>query len=258
MEAAQIIRDAVTRVSLLRHACTTHPNLATHLQAIKSFQARRFSGTYADLLQGGTYQTAARFFLEELYSNKDYTERDAQFGRIAGALQKLFPRQVVATAVALAQLHVLTEELDHAMAQAWLENETREGTECGRYIAAWRRVGQRPERQRQLQVVQDIGRELTRLTRMPGLRLMLKMMRKPAHAAGLASLQGFLELGFDTFAVISRQREGVETFLALINERESALMTLLFDGEPGACERTLHMELGRAASSGSGTEPGRC
>jgi hypothetical protein len=246
MEAAQIIRDAVTRVSLLRHACTTQPNLAANVQAIKSFQARRFSGTYADLLQGGSYQEAARFFLEELYSNKDYTERDAQFGRIAGALQTLFPKQVVTTAVSLAQLHVLTEELDHAMAQAWLADETPTGSECGRYLAAWRRVGHRQERQRQLQVVQDIGRELTRLTRMPGLRLMLKMMRKPAHAAGLASLQGFLELGFDTFAVISRQKQGVETFLALIEARESALMTLLFDGEPAACERTLQTELGRS------------
>ncbi|MBP6484544.1 MAG: hypothetical protein KA254_07940, partial [Rhodoferax sp.] len=173
MDAAQTIRDAVTRVSLLRQIHTSDPDLARRVTAVKAFQAARFAGTYADLLQGGSYRDAARFFLEELYSDKDYAERDAQFSRIAGALQTLFPRQVVATAVSLAQLHVLTEEMDHAMAMAWPgEGMTRERSRASMYVAAWRAVGRRGERNRQLQVVQEIGRELARLTRMPGLRLM--------------------------------------------------------------------------------------
>ena len=248
MEAAQIIRDAVARVSHLRQVHACDPVLAASVQAIKTFQARRFAGTYSDLLESGSYRDAARFFLDELYSDKDYADRDAQFARIAGALQKLFPQQVVATAVSLAQLHVLTEELDHAMAVAWrsLELDGRPSADCPRYIAAWRSVGQRAERERQLQVVQEIGLELARLTRLPGLRLMLKMMRRPAHAAGLASLQGFLELGFDTFADMARRRQGVDVFLSLINEREAALMTLLFDGEPVTCETQLADTLGQA------------
>ena len=44
------------------------------------------------------YAAAARFFLDELYSDKDYADRDAQFARIAGAIEKLFPAQVARTA----------------------------------------------------------------------------------------------------------------------------------------------------------------
>lgn len=247
MEAAQIIRDAVARVAALRQRQAARPELAASVAAVKAFQARRFAGSYADLLASGTWQGAARFFLEELYSDRDYAARDAQFARIAGALQTLFPDPVVATAVSLARLHALTEELDHAMALCWLaagDGGAPDG--CARYVAAWRAVGRRADRESQLQTVQEIGRELARLTRMRGLRTMLRMMRRPAQAAGLASLQGFLESGFDTFGEMSRQRQGVEVFLALIQEREAALIGLLFSAEAVACETELAAVLGQA------------
>lgn len=247
MEAAQIIRDAIARVSSLRRDCEEDAALAASVFAVKAFQARRFAGTYADLLADDKYRDAAQFFLVELYSDKDYTDRDAQFGRIAGGLQKLFTKQVVATAVSLAQLHVLTEELDHAMASAWLASEASPDVYPAlRYAQAWRAVGHRDRRNRQLATVQQIGVDLARLTRLPGLRLVLRMMRKPAHAAGLGSLQQFLESGFDTFASMAHHASGVETFLSIINERESELIDLLFDGSPVACATKLNAILGQA------------
>jgi hypothetical protein len=117
MDAAQTIRGAVTRVADLRTEAQANPSLRMAIAAIKSFQSRRFAGTYADLLESPEYGRAARFFLEDLYGDKDYSLRDAQFARIAGGLQRVFPQQVVETAVALANLHVLTEELDRKMAE---------------------------------------------------------------------------------------------------------------------------------------------
>lgn len=247
MEAAQIIRDAVARVSDLRRRCAQDPSLAAAIFAVKAFQARRFAGTYADLLAGETYRHAARFFLVELYSDKDYSDRDAQFGRIAGGLQTLFTKQVVATAVSLAQLHLLTEELDHAMGLAWQEsNIAATASPAERYVEVWRSVGRRVDRARQLAMVLRIGEDLGRLTRLPGLRLVLRMMRKPAHAAGLGSLQEFLESGFDTFAEMSHQTRGVETFLSIIEEREAELIDLLFEGAPVTCVTKLDAILGQA------------
>lgn len=247
MEAAQSIRDAVARVSILRQHCATDPALAAGVYAVKSFQSRRFSGTYADLLAGVAYRDAARFFLEELYSDKDFADRDAQFARIAGGLQTLFTKQVVATAVLLAQLHVLSEELDHAMGLTWqIEAADAPPTAAEHYVRAWRAVGHREDRNRQLAMVRQIGTELARLTRLPGLRLVLKMMRKPAHAAGLGSLQAFLEAGFDTFAAMSRHPDGVDTFLSLIWDRESELIDMLFDADPVTCATRLRTILGQA------------
>ena len=86
MNSAQTIRDCVTRVSALRQASLAEPKLHAAIISVKRFQAQRFANTYADLMAAGPYKDAARFFLDELYSEKDYSLRDAQFSRIAGAL----------------------------------------------------------------------------------------------------------------------------------------------------------------------------
>lgn len=246
MDAARKIRTAVNAVSLLRHAALTDPALRTAVGEIKRLQSQRFAGSYADLLSAGRYAAASRFFLEELYSDKDYAERDEQFARIAGAIEKFFPAQVAQTAVTLAQLHALTEDLDQAMGDAWRTPADAELTAGERYTACWRQVGRRADRERQLVVVMAVGDEMARLTRTPGLRTMLRMMRAPAAAAGLGSLQRFLETGFDTFAEMAKQRGSVETFLRTIEERETALIAMLFDHELVACGTELEGILGQA------------
>jgi hypothetical protein len=234
MDAAKTIRDAVARVDALRHAQQQVPGLAGAVQAVKHYQAKRFAGTYADLLARGRYSSAARFFLEELYGDKDFAERDAQFVRIAGGLQRVFPAQVTALAVALADLHALTEQLDHLLALEWLRC-TGESSVHARYIKSWRACGSRDSREAQLSTVLEIGVEMDQLTRAPGLRLLLRMMRAPARAAGLAALQHFLETGFDTFAAM----QGAQGFLETVHAREEALMVMLFDAEFVACETHL-------------------
>jgi hypothetical protein len=86
---------------------------------------------------------------------------------------------------------------------------------------------------------------MIRLTRKPGLRTMLRMMRAPATAAGLAALQRFLEAGFDTFAALARSGHAAN-FLRTIADRESALIGRLFDAPAVACETELARTLGQA------------
>ena len=248
MDAAQTIRDAIADVTALRLHRTGDPALGAAVGSVKSLQARRFRGTYADLMASPAFGPAARFFLEELYSDTDYTDRDQQFGRIAGTLQTVFPQPVVNTAVALAVLHAQTEELDQDMGRAWLAHEdgANAAHDAARYTAAWRAVGQRHARQQQLESVLAMGNDLARLTRTPGLRMMLRMMRGPANAAGMGALQKFLESGFDTLGQLARQRGGVEQFLATIEQREQAQMDLLFDADPVTCGTLLNHTLGQA------------
>lgn len=242
MEATHIIRDAVQRVTQLRQLAADNPALASAIGEVKHFQAIRFAGTYADFLNIEKYRTVALFFLEELYSAKDYTQRDAQFARIASALERLFPEQVVKTAVSLAQLHRLTEELDLAMAQQWMNDP---GTpQVARYVRAWRAVDRRPDRNRQLATVMNVGHELDHLTRTPGLRRLLKMMRVPANMAGLGSLQKFLESGFDTFTSMGASGEGAKYFLNAVQLRESGLIDRLFDADRVICETEISATLG--------------
>jgi hypothetical protein len=243
MKAAQTIREAVAEVERLRAESRAAPAIALAVTRIKDLQARRFAGTYSDLLASSAYGAATRFFLEELYSARDYAERDGQFARIAGAVERLFPKDVAETAASLACLHALTESLDHAIACALPSGEA---DEIQAYVRAWKAVGRTQHREQQLQAVLALGAEMSRLTRLPGLRMMLRMMRRPADAAGLSALQRFLEAGFDNFAAVSGQARGAERFLATIAEREQRLMELLCDGTVVACETELRRLLGQA------------
>lgn len=241
MQANYLIRDAVDRVTQLRQLAAGNPLLAFALGEVKHFQAARFAATYADFLSHEKYKTVALFFLDELYSAKDYTQRDAQFARIASALERLFPEQVVKTAVSLAQLHCLTEELDLAMAQHWMNDPHT--PPVARYVTAWRGVARRPERNLQLATVMNVGNELDQLTRIPGLRRLLKMMRGPASLAGLGSLQRFLESGFDTFASMGGDGDSAQHFLNAIQHRESVLIERLFATDRVACEAEISATL---------------
>lgn len=218
------------------------PELTAAVLSVKQLQARRFRATYADLARHARSQPAVRFFLDELYGEHDFSHRDEQFGRIAGALERLFPSAVGQLAVDLAEMHALTERLDHALASHWLALPDVTGS-AERYVLAWRRGGARGERERQLAVAQHMGRELQRLTRMRSLRMGLRMMRKPAEAAGLDALQQFLESGFDAFATLG----DASSFLHTIAEREAQWIETLFDAPlPDACRR-LDEELSRAS-----------
>jgi hypothetical protein len=238
--AADQIRLQLQRVSHLREQAQS-AGLAIAVHEVKQLQARRFRATYRDFLQSPRHAAATRFFLEELYGEHNFTERDAQFGRIAGAIERLFPAAVGQLAVDLAETHALTETLDHAMAAHWLDI----GSDCGyaeRYVRCWRLTGQPEQRLRQLAVVQHMGRELQRLTRSRSLLLALKMMRQPAQVAGLSALQHFLERGFSAFAGMGDASD----FLASIQARESRWIASMFDDEPAHCHAALTQELSKA------------
>ncbi|MEZ5644808.1 MAG: hypothetical protein R3E94_08345 [Burkholderiaceae bacterium] len=231
--AADRIRASLAEVESLRSDAGGR-DLQDGVLAVKHLQAVRFKATYTDYLTDPRYAPAVRFFLEELYGAHDFSRRDAQFHRIAGALERLFPAAVGDLAVDLARMHALTERLDHALSAHWcalpstLDNATR-------YVKAWRMTGDPDARSRQLEVVLHMGRELQQLTRNRSLRMALRMMRRPAAAAGLSDLQHFLERGFDAFAGMP----DINGFLATISSRESDWMRRLFDEE----ERTAIREL---------------
>ncbi len=217
------------RVETQRQLRRREPALGARVLALKSFQQARLRLTHAELLSHPRQAPAARFFLQELYGPQDFSERDHGLGRVVPTLVRLFPRDVVFTVDRLLQLHALSEELDTAMGRLDLPALPGHGTGgaswCGStYATAWRLVGRRPEREWQLASVLALGQQMDRLTRLPGLRHSLRLMRGPAHLAGLAPLQGFLERGFDAF----RGMGGASDFLSSIQHREALWLEWLF------------------------------
>lgn len=226
MTGAEAILAGLAEVERERHRRAADTALGARVTALKHYQQQRLRHTYADLLASARYRLAATFFLEELYGPADFVQRDAQFARVVPAIARLFPDEVVATVVALSQLHALSERMDTAMALA-LDAGVLDATAYGR---AWRAVGQPAERERQIALLLQVGRALDRHTRSRWLRASLHMMRAPARAAGLDALQRFLEAGFDAFGGMG----GAKEFLQTIAERERRLAAALFAGDTPA------------------------
>ena len=225
---AERITGHLQTVARLRAGRQAEPALGERVQALKAYQARRFERSYADLLASPRYRGAARFFLDELYGPQEFTERDAQFGRIVPALVRLFPHEVVETVDALGELHALSEALDDATARHLPPGPVG----AAGYAQAWQAAGRAPARERQIALTLAIGGALDRYTRNRLLRGSLRLMRGPAQAAGLGALQRFLEAGFDAFGGMG----GAADFLARIGDNERALAAALFaaDAAPGA------------------------
>ena len=216
----ETILHHLAAVQAEREARSTDTSLAERVTQVKRYQQARFAHTYADLLGHPRYAGAARFFLDDLYGPGDFSQRDTQFARIVPALVRLFPAEVVATVASLTALHALLEQLDNEMAR----HVDALPMTAASYATAWRRTGQPVSRQRQVDLMLDVGRALDLYTRRPLLRHSLRLMRAPARAAGLAALQSFLESGFETF----RAMHGAEEFLTQIANRERTMATSLF------------------------------
>jgi hypothetical protein len=222
----ELIMQHLAAVNLERAARAADGELAARVTQVKLYQQARFAHTYADLLAHPRYAGASKFFLDDLYGPGDFSQRDAQFARVVPGLVRLFPHEVAETVEALTALHALSEQLDTEMAR----HVDAGPIDAATYLAAWRLTGQSASRQRQIDLMVEVGHALDLYTRRPLLRRSLHVMRVPARAAGLSSLQAFLECGFDTF----RAMHGADEFLAQIAERETTLAAKLFNAADSA------------------------
>ena len=194
------------------------------LTEVKAWQSQRLARTYADMQSRPRYRDATRFFLEDLYGPKDFSSRDQEMMRVLPVMTRMLPESAVETAALAIELEAISEALDQRLAAALRPGPIDESS----YGEAYRASSTRPEREHQIDLIVGVGRRLDALVRKPLVARTLKLMRKPARMAGLADLQEFLECGFEAF----RAMDGADEFLAIVREREGAILSRLFSSAP--------------------------
>ena len=205
-------------------------NRLAMLPPLRRWQARRLKASFERFLDDPEHAPAARFFLSDVYGDHDFSRRDADVARVLPMMQRLLPDPLLATVVDGIALGALSHAFDLRMAAALQADgqSMSQPIDVPRYASAYRRVGLPRLRARQIDLVREVGEGLAASLRMPGLRSLLRLSRMPAHAAGLAELQAFLERGVDAFTRL--KRPGV--FLEHIEECEREASRRLFAGEP--------------------------
>jgi hypothetical protein len=198
------------------------------LPELRRWQAARLERSFKRFLDDPHRAAAARFFLTDVYGDRDFSRRDADIARVLPTMQRLLPASLLATVSDGIALGVITHALDLRMAEA-LSGLAPNGKrlDAARYAEAYRRVGKPHLRARQIDLIHDVGHGLGGALRLPGITTLLRMSRGPAHAAGLAELQGFLERGVAAF----KQLGDVDAFLAEIQRGEREVAARINAGE---------------------------
>jgi hypothetical protein len=197
------------------------------LPEVRRWQAQRLELSFNAFLQDPGTRPAARFFLNDVYGDHDFTRRDADIARVMPMMQGLLPQPLLASVADGIELGVLTHAFDLRMAAALERSSRSRRLDEASYAQAYRTVGLPRLRGHQIGLIHRVGQGLGTALRMPKVGSLLRFSRLPAKAAGFGELQGFLERGFDAFA----QLGDIDGFLDQIDRSERAISRRLFAGD---------------------------
>lgn len=200
------------------------------LSLLRRWQSARLARTHADLLRSPRYRPAAEFFLDELYGDRDFSERERDLARVVPLMTRVLPAPVLHTAALALELNALSHELDARLTRILVEElRCRDRLDESAYVAAYRRCAGYDLRERQLELVGQLGRDLQRIVPKPFIHTALKLARGPARLAGVGELHRFLDAGFHAFRHMGAD---AGTFLNLILDRERAILERIRTGHP--------------------------
>ena len=201
-------------------------NRSARVGELRQFQARRLAASCADLRRTPRYAAAAEFFLSDLYSEKDFTERDRNVEKIYPIMIRLLPEAVLETVAVAAELNALSHRMDLRMvARLDGQLDPAQPLSLHHYALAYAQDQDHSIRRHQLALILGLGRGLDHIVRKRMVRELLALCHWPAKLAGLGALQSFLERGFDAFTAL----KGANPFLLALAHRERAFMIEMYE-----------------------------
>lgn len=227
--SASQLGDLIARHQALHDPAQEPRNRLRWLRELRRWQAQRLRTSFARFLADPGQRPAAEFFLADVYGDHDFARRDADIARVMPMMQRLLPASLLDTVAAGIELGALTHALDLDMAEA-LERlaPRRRKLDDALYAQAYREVGDRRRRTRQISLIEQVGNGLAAALRTRGVATLLAISRGPAKAAGLSALQGFLERGFEAFGALG----DAQAFIGEIVSDERRVSRRLFAGDP--------------------------
>jgi hypothetical protein len=218
------LTELLQRNAALRRVFNDRPELRARLDELQAWQAERLLRTHSDLRASPRYRRAVDFFFGELYGGRDPRARDRDLQKVQRIMERLLPAEALRALSLAIELEILTQELDAAAVRELPDGPITEQN----YREAYRRVGRRADRERQIALLYEIGTFLDHVVRKPLTHALVRLSRGPAHAAGLGGLQEFLERGLEAFESMRGARE----FLDLVRVRELRALEEMFADEP--------------------------
>lgn len=211
------------------HQLKTGTELPPQMSLLYTWQSKRLARTHADLLVHKQYAPAARFFLSDVYAPQDFTQRDYDIERMYAFMLKFLPASLLKPLSRAIELNSMTLDLDNALLDV-LTNQLDVTTKISeaQYAEAYRICDNYNDRVTQIDMIVEIGTDLSRIAHLPLIAFTIRMARKPAHKAGWHEMQNFLERGLSAFKHMKSPRK----FLEIIAEREQKILDQIYQNHP--------------------------
>jgi hypothetical protein len=121
--------------------------------AVQEFQVRRLKRDFRDMRKSDEYGPFSDFFATEIYSARDFTERNESFRRVTNQFRHVIGDEIYVGLVKLLDLHSLTDRLDEEVAGALVAmGRPLEFTEL-EYEEAYKRLDNYDERLLQIDLI---------------------------------------------------------------------------------------------------------
>ena len=120
-ESAALLLYQLARNKELQRTRVTGPELPPELCLLRRWQSARLARTYADLIEDPRYQPATAFFLNELYGDKDFSQRDHDIERVYPVMIRTLPASVLYSLAMAMELKALSYELDARLMRVLVE-----------------------------------------------------------------------------------------------------------------------------------------
>ena len=225
--AQQLQRDLQRYRGLKQHD-ESQSEFRDALFNLQKWQAQRMRKTHQTLLEDDKYRVATEFFLDDIYGGIDLTDIANEAERVINKALKILPEKVMVTATYALELNALSAELDERLADYLFYEMGETDISMEAYTEAFRRSAALELRQRQVELAKQLAVGLDKYVRSRLVYSTFKLVKKPAHRAGIGNLYGFMGKGFDAM----RPMGSASDVIHRIVDKEYELIEQVFSGHP--------------------------
>lgn len=222
--AADRFRRYIRRSNELHATYLDDARLLKNYERFAQWQLDYLLPFFSDLYEEDGYAEAIDFTMSDL-AGIGISGRDRDLERAAPAITAMLPLAALETIASAAEMNARVLEINISICRCLLiENELPARIAVDAYCAACRKASSLEECVDLVHLITGLGKTLKSLVAIPIIGITLRAMRGPAHAAGFAALQEFLEKGYSTF----QQIPDIDHFLVEIETRMTDIFRTIY------------------------------
>ncbi len=227
---SQHLRDLVINIGKVApHEEVNLNGLNPKLALLRVWQSQRLARTYADLLDQPRYNPACRFFLEDIYAERDFSQRDHDLETMYDFMRRFVPDAVSRPAALTIKLHRMTDMLDQKLLDVLVNQlDVTDSITVEQYAEAYRRCNNYTERVEQIDAIIEICEHIDGIVRNPITGPALSIAKRPLRGAGYGEVVTFLERGYDSF----KRMHGSRHFRQTLRDRELDALDRMYARDP--------------------------